>query len=233
MRDIKAIAERAARQAEERRRNLAGVAAQSRQDARELRGVSTQVGGELKEREDVKPLLNLPGFYPTLPGLARFVVDRAEIEPGMLILEPEAGKGDIVRVVLALCQGVTVECCEIQPELQGILNKKGYSVVAGDCFELPPDAGPYDRILMNPPFERGADAQHVRHVFQFLKAGGRLISIMAPGAFFHRRERWAQEFQGWLAGLRHTVEDLPPGCFLGAERSTGVNTKLLTINNGG
>ncbi|MEN9926674.1 MAG: hypothetical protein RL268_2800, partial [Pseudomonadota bacterium] len=55
----------------------------------------------------------------------------------------------------------------------------------------------YDRIIMNPPFSNRRDAEHVRHAFDLLKPGGRIVAIMGDGVFFGQ-DRKAQEFRDWL-----------------------------------
>jgi len=72
---------------------------------------------------------------------------------------------------------------------------------------------PYaDRVLMNPPFEKGQDIDHVRKAFDALKPGGRLVAVMSPGPFF-RSDRKAAEFRRWFSGLGGRKVELPNGAF--------------------
>ena len=84
------------------------------------------------------------------------------------------------------------------------------------------DSG-YDRIIMNPPFSKGRDIQHVRHAYELLRPGGRLVAIMGEGAFFHGNKA-AEDFRTWLDDLGATSERLPDGSFM--DPSLPVNTSV-------
>ncbi len=63
-----------------------------------------------------------------------------------------------------------------------VVRLKGSTSSRADFLAVTPDTlGTFDRILMNPPFERGADAEHVRHAFRFLTPGGFCQPSSAPG----------------------------------------------------
>jgi hypothetical protein len=49
------------------------------------------------------------------------------------------------------------------------------------------ELGKFDRVVMNPPFDHGADIKHVEHARKFLKPGGRLVAVVANGP--RQRER--------------------------------------------
>ncbi len=72
---------------------------------------------------------------------------------------------------------------EINPSLREILEMKGYNVVASDFLDY---GGEYDVIVMNPPFEKLQDIDHVRHAFDLLTEGGRLVAVMSESPFFRR-----------------------------------------------
>ena len=84
---------------------------------------------------------------------------------------------------------------------------------------------------MNPPFERGQDAEHVQHAYERLKPGGRLVAIMSNGPFF-RSDKKAEGFRNWLDTVDGSHEELPEGSFAGKDafRQTGVNTRLVVID---
>ncbi|HBO4142225.1 TPA: PLxRFG domain-containing protein [Pseudomonas aeruginosa] len=92
------------------------------------------------------------------------------------------------------------------------------------------DSG-YDRIVMNPPFSKGRDIQHVQHAYSLLKAGGRLVAIMGEGAFFQSNKA-AENFRAWLDGLGATSERLPEGSFMDPALpvNTGVNARMVVID---
>jgi 16S rRNA G1207 methylase RsmC len=96
------------------------------------------------------------------------------------------------------------------------------AVVCGDFLQCTTDAlwGTFDRIVMNPPFERGVDIAHIKHAMTFLKPGGRLVAICANGP--------RQRFHLKDSGLASEWIDLPAGTF--KEQGTGVNTAMLVID---
>ena len=85
--------------------------------------------------------------------------------------------------------------------------------------------GSFDRILMNPPFENGADITHIQHALGMLAPGGRLVAICANGPRQRARLLPLAEASGgsWA--------DLPAGSFKHA--GTMVNTALLVIHGPG
>jgi hypothetical protein len=89
-----------------------------------------------------------------------------------------------------------------------------------------PAAPIYDAALMNPPFERGQDCEHVRHAWGFVKPGGALVAIMGAGVMF-RNQRPYSEFREWAESLGGEFVEIPAGAF--KESGTGVATVMLTL----
>lgn len=103
------------------------------------------------------------------------------------------------------------------------------NVRAMDFLDLPP-APVYDRVVMNPPFDRDRDIDHVVHAMKFLKPDGRLVAIMSAGVEY-RETRKAIAFREMAARMNGSFEDLPAGAF--SSVGTNVNTVMLTINADG
>lgn len=200
-------------------------------------------GYDTTEAEDapsfhLTPAKNFGAFF-TSEDIAKKVIERAEIQPGERILEPSAGSAALARP--ARDAGAEVTCVEIQPGLAhelGVLH--GFAdVIEGDFLALnPADFAPFDRVVMNPPFDRGRDCDHVRHAYQFLKPGGVLVAIMSARAEFvedrrhlalHRLVEQAAPVCRW--GRKDKWFDLPPGSF--AHVGTNVNTVVLAIRKTG
>jgi precorrin-6B methylase 2 len=80
------------------------------------------------------------------------------------------------------------------------------------------DLGTFDRIVMNPPFERGDDIRHIEHALTMLRPGGRLVALCANGP--RQREAFQARADYW--------EDLPAGSF--KQQGTGVNVALCVFN---
>lgn len=92
----------------------------------------------------------------------------------------------------------------------------------------------YDRIIMNPPFSDRRDAEHVRHAFELLRPGGRLVAIMGEGVFFGKDKK-AQDFRDWLEEKGGTAEKLPEGSFMDPTLpvNTAVNARMVVIDKPG
>jgi hypothetical protein len=170
----------------------------------------------------------LAGFFPTPRPVIRQMLDAADITPGMTVLEPSAGKGDILDALHAHFDGqLTVAAIEMNHSLQAVLEAKGHDVTFEDFLE---HRHQYDRIVMNPPFERGQDIDHVMHAFDCLRTGGRLVSVMSEGPFF-RSDKKAEGFRAWLDAVGGESEQLPEDAFRGlhAFRQTGCRTRMVVI----
>ena len=170
----------------------------------------------------------IPGYFDTRGETVNTVVDYADIQPGQKILEPSAGKGNLADEIKK--RGHDVDVAEINSSLREILGLKGHNIVEHNFLDF---SGDYDRIVMNPPFEKGQDIEHVRHAYEnCLKEGGRVVSIMSEGPFF-RSDKKSQEFRDWLDEVGGWSEKLPEGSFKGgndATRHTGVNTRVVIID---
>jgi predicted RNA methylase len=164
------------------------------------------------------------GYFPTPEPVVNRLMELAEIEPGMLVLEPSAGQGAIAREVAKIAR---VDCIELlQKNAEILVDADIYrTVVKGNFLEtyLHPV---YDRVVMNPPFERQADIKHVQHALKFLKPGGRLVSVMSASVTF-RENNLTREFRELVSSRKGSIEALPEGSF--KVSGTGVNTVIVTI----
>lgn len=192
-----------------------------------------QYRGQAAKADPIKAMereligMKLPGFFPTPRPIIDEMIGMAGIEPGMKVLEPSAGKGDIAEA--AQEAGAEVDAIELSTRLQDILKAKGINVIDNDFTSREPVAE-YDAVVMNPPFENGQDMEHVQHAYKFLKPGGKLVAIMSAGPFF-RQDKQATAFREWLDEQNSTYEAMPEGSFAGADafRQTGVRTQMVTI----
>lgn len=181
-----------------------------------------------KERELIG--CKIPGYFPTPAAVIDRMMDLADIQDGMSVLEPSAGKGSIAEVIRALVPSADLWTVEINHSLREILEMKGFTVCGPGDFLTGFSASPsFDRVVMNPPFENFQDVAHVQHAYHCLKPGGRLIAIMSESPFF-RSDAVAVAFRYWLDNVGGVAEELPQGSFLESDRSTGVNTRIVVID---
>lgn len=164
------------------------------------------------------------GYVPTPKTLGEPVVDLAEIEDGMTVLEPEAGSANLADIVAEKTCKANIVCYELQEANVQILKSKGYTVYQGDFLTFEPEVL-YDRVIMNPPFERQQDILHVQHAWQFVKPGGRLVGIMSTG-FTFRANKLSTEFREFVEANGYYREN-PAGSF--KPSGTSVNTVTVVL----
>ena len=169
------------------------------------------------EREAL--LKNIPGFYPTPKESGQRLVQFAQVEPGNSILEPSAGSGALVDVLIEEVPDIRVSYCELNVFLLETLRLK-YSANANihflsrDCEELSEQQcdGGFNRVIMNPPFDRGRDVRHVLRAFDFLAPGGILAAIVSEGSF-SRSDKNSTTFHNFLRTHETSTIALPDDCF--------------------
>jgi len=184
-------------------------------------------------KEGVK-VVSAPQLFPTPPELARRMADEAGIMAGLRVLEPSAGTGNLIRAIFNNATGadcVRVVAVEVNYNLAQALeeqrrktayaNESNFEIHNTDFLECNGSLGKFDRIVMNPPFENGADIAHIRHAMTLLKPGGRLVAICADGP---RQNAILKP----IAVERGEWEPLPADTFKSS--GTGVRTVLLIIN---
>lgn len=198
----------------------------------------------IAEMEAAVRFQDIPGFFPTPPDVCALIRHRAGLDnpvsQGLRVLEPSAGIGTLAEAMrknyAGHPTGADIRCVEINKTLADVLAAKGFLVTVGDFESISfaalnfTERDLFDIVVMNPPFESGQDAAHVRKAWEFLKTGGRLVSVMS-GSAFQRSDRPARAFQEWfLEEIDGEVEPLPEGSFRNSFNPTGVNAVLVVAN---
>lgn len=178
-------------------------------------------------------VVSAPQLFPTPPDVVRKMIAQAGgVLAGRSVLEPSAGTGNIVRAIISHCGAdcVRVTAVELNHALvEGLetirkktlyANESNFRIVQGDFLECNGDLGKFDVVLMNPPFENGADIKHIKHALTFLKPGGRLVAICANGP-----RQQEQLHRSMVVASGGNWEELPEGTFPG----TGVRTAMVTL----
>jgi len=163
----------------------------------------------------------------TTPGpVIDLMMDYAGIEDSHRLLEPSAGTGAIANYLLENYPSAELDVIELNLTLQEVLKDNQHNLVASNFLEFETKQG-YDRVLMNPPFRKLQDIDHVLKAYECLKPGGRLVSIMGAGAFFNSQKK-AVKFRDWIDEMGGEFYDLPENSFEGS--GTGVNSKIVIID---
>lgn len=130
--------------------------------------------------------------------------------PAYRVLEPSCGDGRIMDELRARgCRSLGIE---VHAGRAAEARAKGHNVLTANFLEQPPSPE-FDFVVMNPPFYGRHYVNHVRRAMEFLKPGGRLVSILPAAAHYDHGE------------LKGRWRDLPVGSF--AEAGTNVPTGLM------
>ncbi|MDH5183376.1 MAG: methyltransferase, partial [Gammaproteobacteria bacterium] len=187
---------------------------------------------ELQRKVDGLQFSNIPGYFPTPAPVIEQMLNYACVQSCHHVLEPSAGHGAIADALAAIMQDGHIDCVESNYTLRDILQAKGYNVIEHNFMELAADPLEnehfyYDRVVMNPPFENLQDVDHIRHAFDLLKDGGRLVSIMSPSPFT-RSDKKCEAFRQWFDNLGGERVELPEGSF--KPSGTNINTIMVIID---
>lgn len=185
------------------------------------------------ETEDMKKNFQ---FFPTPRALAVKLVQKAELQflpfrEHCPVLEPSAGNGALADVIHEELKKYDREggliCIEINKQMKQYLEGKPYTTMWTDFLTFQPEnIERFDRIIMNPPFTRLQDIDHVLHAYKHLADDGILVSVMSCSPFF-RQDRKSKSFMEWLHEVNAEVTDVPAGAF--KESGTAVATKIIKI----
>ena len=165
-------------------------------------------------------------FFQTPPAVVEQMMELAEIKDHHRCLEPSAGLGAIANAMFPYSdntEGGHIQTCEINQARGTHLAANGHNVWIGDFLDVEPEAT-FDRIVANPPFSKGQDIAHIKHMFSFLKPGGRMVTLSAPGWEFHQTTK-AILFRDWIVRNKAKVIKLPMGAF----KESGTNVRVFMI----
>lgn len=172
-------------------------------------------------------------FFETPSELAQRMVDMAEIEDGDYVKEPSAGKGVIVEAIKEyetnnnLTLGFIIN--ELSEENWKYLIKKyghGINIKISWGDFLKTTSRDANKIIMNPPFSKQQDIDHILHAYSLLNLHGILVSIASESPFF-RENKKSVAFREFLSNVNAEVIKLPEGTF--KQSGTMVNTRLIKI----
>lgn len=174
-------------------------------------------------------------FYPTPDNLIDKMLDGVNLSMIHSILEPSAGKGDIVehlkRKETETNEYYTkykfdIDCIEKDSSLKCILKSKGFRVVHDD-FLTYSTMKEYDLIIMNPPFSNGC-----KHLLKALKMqrrnGGAIISLLNAETL---RNKCSNERIALSHILKEYHADIQymQNAFVDGERKTEVEIALIKV----
>jgi len=170
-----------------------------------------------------------PDFYPTPQELIDQMLSEVAVT-GKVILEPSAGKGNIVKALLD-ADAKEVLACENDPNLLWTLQMENagtrFRFLKEDFLQVKAEEVSHvDAIVMNPPFSSAPE--HILHAWDIAPEGCTVVALCNNDSFQHNgRTVWQR--------LRETVEANGRSltfveAFTEAERSTNVLVAMLTLH---
>lgn len=174
-----------------------------------------QEANEIAKMKQSLLLQKIDDFFPTPDAVIERMVKLLDIGFGHRILEPSAGMGNILEYLpagtIAIEQNFSLfeYLQKTQPQ---------NSILQGDFLSMNGEIGMFDRIIMNPPFTKGADIKHIKYALEHLNEGGKLVALCAGGP------NQARE----LMPLADLWEDLPQGSF--KQAGTMVNACIMVVD---
>lgn len=166
-------------------------------------------------------------FFATPDDLATEMVQWAGIVAGDIVLEPSAGQGAIIKAIQNFMPGKMVNYFELMPLNQTILSDMPNTRFAGADFLKSKDQL-WDKIIANPPFAKNQDIDHIRHMYDVLRPGGRIVTISSQHWQYATGKK-ETAFRDWLfEEVEASVNGIEAGAF--EESGTKVKTFLIIID---
>lgn len=174
-------------------------------------------------------------FYPTPDHLIDKMLSGLDFDRVHSILEPSAGKGDIVEALKKEEDRRTryhskntfdIDCIEIDQNLQHILKGKNFRVVYND-FLTYDTLKEYDLIITNPPFDNGC--KHLLKALEMQKRnGGAIVCLLNAETLknlcSNDRITLSRQLEEYNANIEF-IQD----AFVIAERKTSVEVALVKV----
>ena len=174
-------------------------------------------------------------FYPTPKHLIDKMLSGLDLTMIKTILEPSAGKGDIIEA-LKQKEGSTtrhytkisfdIDCIEIDQNLQHILKGKNYRIVHND-FLTYDTMKEYNLIVMNPPFSNGC--KHLLKAIEMQERnGGAVVCLLNAETLKNSCTNERLDLQRKLTEYDAKIEFIQDA-FQDAERKTAVEIALVKV----
>lgn len=171
-------------------------------------------------------------FYPTPKSLLNKIFDGVDWKQVDTILEPFAGKGDIIEFIQnseeahRYHHNFEIDCIEKDPNLQAVLKQKGFRLVHDDFFTFH-TWKQYDLIVMNPPFSCGD--KHLLNALKLQEDGGNVICILnaetLKNPYSVTRQALALRLEDLHANVSYMQNE-----FVSAERKTSVEIAVVKVS---
>lgn len=174
-------------------------------------------------------MLTNKNFYPTPPHLITKMICKLQSK-SRRILEPSAGKGDLIDGIsnsykFSQYNKPEISAIEIDPVLQATLRGKRIKLIDSDFLAY---SGPdkFDAIIMNPPFDDGD--KHLHKALDIMYRG-EIVCLLNAETLRNPHTNSRKDLIRRLAELGADIEYIT-GAFTAAERKTSVEIALVYVD---
>lgn len=178
--------------------------------------------------------MELLEFYPTPKLLLEKILGGIDWRKVGTVLEPSAGKGDIVSFIKDASHNypyyndrIDIDCIEKDPALQNVIKGSEFRLVHDDFLTYKTEKH-YNLIIMNPPFSEG-DKHLTKALDMQEKAGGDVICILnaetIKNPYTNLRKTLVQRLKDTGAEIEYMTE-----AFSSAERTTDVEIAVIKVH---
>lgn len=178
--------------------------------------------------------MELLEFYPTPEILLDKVLDGVDYRYIGTVLEPSAGKGDIVKYITEKAEHgpywnshITFDCIEIDETLRNTLSGQDMKVVH-DNFLTYNTRKTYDLIIANPPFSEG-DKHLMKALDMQERSGGDVVFILNAetirNPYTNLRKVLVDRLEKAGASIEYMQQE-----FSSAERQTNVEIAVVKVH---
>lgn len=181
-------------------------------------------------------------FYPTPDEVICKMLENINISLYNSILEPSAGKGNIIKALIDKGYKGSIDFIEPVEEFCSIVKnieiKEVKNIKYGEWQKITPRyAGndflsfqtfkKYDLIIMNPPFSNGD--KHLLKAIELMQSGGRIICLLNSETLNNPYSNIRKDLLNQLQKYNADITDLGQA-FLSADRKTNVNISMINIS---
>lgn len=191
-------------------------------------------------------------FYPTPSRMAGMMLSRIDWKRVATILEPSAGKGNLVDAIISaledndpdrlyyghrirkglhmsgrLSRSKDIDVIEIDENLQQLLIGKRLNLVHDDFLTYSTRKN-YDLIIMNPPFDEG-DKHLLKAISMMEDTGGQIVCLLNAETIRNQCTNGRYLLGQRLKEFDARIE-FYSNAFLHAERKTDVEVALVTLD---
>lgn len=186
-------------------------------------------------REAIQMFKDNADFYPTPTNLINKMLSHIDFRTIKTVLEPSAGKGDIVEAITRKFSYIhsfnkknkyDIDTIELDNNLQYILQGKQFRLVH-DNFLTFDSFKKYDVIIMNPPFSNGD--KHLLKAIEMQQDGGKIVCLLnaetLKNPYNNNRKDLLRQLEKYNANVEYVQN-----AFSDAERKTDVETAIIFID---